>query len=277
METYEEESSGDSTFISATITGKREICKTTDDVIKALDNIIEYSIGTNDRAGYFAVLYYCVTCRVKEGISKNEFDDGERMERLDVLFANRYLEAWHLWKAGKKPTASWEVAFRNAPLAPAIVLQHLLLGVNAHINLDLGIATAETMKGQPIKLIKGDFDRINAILKAMVDKVQNNMGKVSPFMGLLDMYGKNHDELLVGFSIQVAREGAWIFAQELSQKSGADYRVCIAMRDQQIEKLANLIASPASYFLKLALKGIRASEWRSPAEIIQLLRIIEQK
>ncbi|RDV14519.1 hypothetical protein DXT99_14050 [Pontibacter diazotrophicus] len=114
----------------------KTVCKTTDEVITALDNIIQQSISTNDRAGYFAVLYYLVTCRVKEEIIHHEFDDGPRMERLDVLFANRYLEAWHLWKEGRQPTASWGVAFRSATLAPAIILQHLLLGVNAHINLD---------------------------------------------------------------------------------------------------------------------------------------------
>lgn len=251
----------------------KQAYNTTDDVITALDSIIEESVRTNDRAGYFAVLYYCVTCRVKEGISRNEFEDGPRMEHLDVLFATRYLEAWHLWKAGKKTTASWEVAFRHASFAPAIVLQHLLMGVNAHINLDLGIATAETMKGQPLPLIKNDFDRINAILKAMVDKVQNNMGRVSPLMGMLDVYGKNHDELLVGFSIQVAREGAWHFAMELNRKSGPEYQQCIVMRDQKIKKLANSIGNPKSFFLRLALRAVRAMEWHSPATNIQLLKI----
>lgn len=247
-------------------------CDTTDEVIAALDHIIQQSIHNNDRAGYFAVLYYLVTCRVKEGILRNEFDDGARMERLDVLFANRYLQAWHLWKAGKQPTASWAVAFRCASLAPAIILQHLLLGVNAHINLDLGIATAETMKGQHLPLIKGDFDRINAILKAMVDKVQENIGKVSPLMGLLDMYSKTHDEFLVGFSIVAAREGAWLFAQELSQKAVEPYHACILQRDKRIAGLASRLANPSSYFLKLILKSIRASEWRSPAVTIQLLQ-----
>ncbi|MFD3001875.1 DUF5995 family protein [Pontibacter toksunensis] len=249
-------------------------CKTTDEVIEALEHIIQRSIRTNDRAGYFAVLYYLVTCRVKEGISRNEFDDSARMERLDVLFANRYLEAWHLWKSGKPTTASWAVAFRTATLAPAIILQHLLLGINAHINLDLGIATAATMKGQPMSLIKGDFDRINAILKAMVDKVQDNLGKVSPLMGLLDMYSKTHDELLVGFSIVAAREGAWWFAQELSQKSGIPYDQCITNRDKRIAVLASRLSSPSSFFLKLILKPIRASEWRTPGASLQILRAV---
>ena len=249
------------------------VCSTTDEVIKALDRIIQHCIRTNDRAGYFAVLYYCVTCRVKEGILNNEFDDGARMERLDVLFANRYLEAWHLWQSGKTPTASWDVAFRSASIASTIVLQHLLLGVNAHINLDLGIATAETMEGKPMLPIKGDFDRINAILKAMIDIIQGNMGKTSPMMGILDLFGKNHDELLVGFSIQTAREGAWHFAQELSLQQEKDYQLCISRRDKKIAQLGNCIASPSGFFLKLIVRLIQASERHSPAATIQLLQI----
>ena len=35
---------------------------------------------------------------VKEGIEKGRFDDGPRMEQLDVNFANRYLEAYDQWK-----------------------------------------------------------------------------------------------------------------------------------------------------------------------------------
>ncbi|RDV14520.1 hypothetical protein DXT99_14055 [Pontibacter diazotrophicus] len=129
------------------------------------------------------------------------------------------------------------------------------------------------MKGQHMPLIKGDFDRINAILKAMVDKVQDNLGKVSPLMGLLDMYSKTHDELLVGFSIVAAREGAWLFAQELSYKTGDTYQECILNRDRRIAGLARRLASPSSYFMRLVLKTIRASEWRTPAANIQLLKI----
>ncbi|RNI29192.1 DUF5995 family protein [Rufibacter latericius] len=248
-------------------------CTTTDEVIAELDKIIQHCIMTNDRAGYFAVLYYCVTCRVKEGILKHEFDDNPRMELLDVVFANRYLEAWGLWKAGKKPTLSWEVAFRNCGSSEAIILQHLLLGINAHINLDLGIATAQVMKGQDIQLIRNDFNRINAILKAMVDRVQDNLGKVSPLFRLLDVYGKNHDELLTGFSIQVAREGAWRFAEDLHLTSGLPFQTCLQMRDQKIAALANRIAHPLGQFLRIMLKTIRTSEWRLPATNIRLLRL----
>ena len=43
--------------------------------------------------GYFATLYRKVTIQVKKGIADNFFDDGPRMERLDVILANRYTQA----------------------------------------------------------------------------------------------------------------------------------------------------------------------------------------
>jgi hypothetical protein len=69
---------------------------TIDEVINQLEKIIKESIDTRSRIGFFAALYHKVTVRVKEGILKNEFEDGARMEQLDVVFANRYARdgAW---------------------------------------------------------------------------------------------------------------------------------------------------------------------------------------
>ncbi|HTI94128.1 MAG TPA: DUF5995 family protein, partial [Puia sp.] len=64
---------------------------TIDEVLSQLSGIIAESRQAGDRCGFFAALYYKVTAKVKEGIEKGQFEDGARMEKLDVLFANRYL------------------------------------------------------------------------------------------------------------------------------------------------------------------------------------------
>ena len=69
-----------------------------DDVIAALEKIIAEAEKNNDVSGYFAVLYLKVTKKVKEGIETNQFEDGPRMEMLDVIFASRYLNAYQAWK-----------------------------------------------------------------------------------------------------------------------------------------------------------------------------------
>src|SRR5438132_477142 len=116
---------------------------TIDDILLQLEDIITESIRTNNRAGYFAALYYKVTASVKEGIAGGRFENGPRMERLDVIFASRYLDALNAWKNGGPVTGSWRAAFEATKKSSLLVLQQLLLGMNAHINLDLGIAAVE--------------------------------------------------------------------------------------------------------------------------------------
>lgn len=94
------------------------------------------------RLGYFAALYRRVTMAVKQGVADNIFQDGARMERLDVIFANRYLDALQEFRNGQPTTMSWRAAFQAAAHWYPLVLQQLLVGMNAHINLDLGVAAA---------------------------------------------------------------------------------------------------------------------------------------
>ena len=122
--------------------------QTIDQVIQQLDDIVDWSLSHNSRLGYFAALYRKVTLKVKEGINTGFFEDGPRMERLDVIFADRYLEAFEQNQKKIPPTRSWQFAFETCKRWWPIVLQHLLLGMNAHINLDLGIAAARTSPGQ---------------------------------------------------------------------------------------------------------------------------------
>src|SRR5690606_13776650 len=107
------------------------------EVLTALDLIIADCRQHNSRMGYFAVLYKKMTEGVRVGLSQNYFDDGARMEKLDVVFANRYLNAYHQYRHGQPSTHSWAEAFNAAQRSDLIVVQHLLLGINAHINLDL--------------------------------------------------------------------------------------------------------------------------------------------
>ncbi|MDQ6904227.1 MAG: DUF5995 family protein [Bacteroidota bacterium] len=244
---------------------------TIDEVIIHLEKIIDWSKANNNAAGYFATLYHKVTCKVKECISKNEFEDGARMEKLDVTFANRYLTAFNFWISDKQNTSSWKTAFDSVSDNSSIVLQHLLLGMNAHINLDLGIVTVQVMKGLPLDDIKNDFNSINAILSAMTDNIEGCLTKINPLMKLLNLEIFNFDEMLVQFSITTARDGAWQFANELNGKANQDYENCIVARDERIVQLANSIAKPHGLILKVILKIIRLFEKKKVSKVIDFL------
>ena len=125
--------------------------ETLDDVIDALDAVIQWSIGASSRLGYFAAMYKRITIAVRTAVDEGAFEDGPRMERFDVAFANRYFDALNGYfhpREFPKPTRSWQVTFDSAARPEPIILQHMLAGVNTHIDLDLGITAQQIVRDQ---------------------------------------------------------------------------------------------------------------------------------
>ena len=83
-------------------------------MIGRLDAIINGCIATGDRLGYFPALYNRVTIAVRDAIRHGQFQNGPRMERLDVTFANRYITAYDEYRDGQRPTSAWLQAFEAA-------------------------------------------------------------------------------------------------------------------------------------------------------------------
>ncbi|MBI0580004.1 hypothetical protein IEC97_21835 [Neobacillus cucumis] len=227
--------------------------RTIDEVIWQLDQIIAMSIENKSKIGYFASLYRMVTVRVKTGILNNEFEDGVRMERLDVCFANYYLNALNDYLNGKPTSLSWQVAFRCTRKRSPILLQHLLLGMNAHINLDLGVAAAMTGKNADILALKEDFMKINSILASLVDEVRGDLDQISPWIGFLDRIDPNASKAIINFSMEKARNYAWDFAQKLAAAKESDWEQLIINRNHEIEAIGKKVAYPGIWMLKAGL------------------------
>lgn len=243
---------------------------TIDEVITSLDRIISWSKARRSRMGYFPALYRKVTIRVKEGIANGEFEDGARMERLDVIFANRYLEAFEA-KFKKAPiTESWKVAFTAARRWRPIVLQHLLLGMNAHIDLDLGIAAAETAPPGEVATLKDDFFRINKILGELVNGVQDELAQVWPVLKFLDKIAGKTDEALANFGMKLTRGHAWKVAQDLSALPPEQREEWIASLDTKVANFGSKLLF-RNIFIATILFFIRLMEMRSVPRIIEIL------
>lgn len=236
-----------------------------DDIISELQQIVVAETKNRSPLAYFAALYRLVTIRVREGILNNEFENGKQMEQLDVLFADRYLDAYKAFKKGKAMTSSWRVAFESGN-RPLIILQHLLLGMNAHINLDLGIASALTMKGQNLDNLQHDFNTINRLLSEKSDKVKAAIGRVSPLIGLLDRLAGDSGNLLVDFSITEARKGAWKSAVALH--GSTNFRLEVASRDRVIAGLALGLVFPAGRRVRAILETIALAESKDVAHVV---------
>lgn len=245
--------------------------KTIEEVLVRMDRIVDECKSSQSRIGYFAILYRQVTRRIKSGIVAQEFEDNERMEKLDVLFAGRFIDAYDQWKIGQKPTDSWFVAFKASEKSKHLIIQHLFLGINAHINLDLGISAADTMGVEPIAGIQNDFNKINAVLAELVDGVKSNISRVSPIFGWLIPLAKGRDEMLLNFSIQLARDGAWKYAGEYY--ACEDRPVSILERDTNITKLANKLINPGK-FLLFIVKMVGFAEWKSVSNTMDQLDVV---
>lgn len=247
------------------------MANTIDEVIARLTEIIDESRQRRSRLGYFAALYRKVTINVKEGIANNDFQNGERMARLDVNFANRYLEAYDLHRQGKQPTAAWQVSFEAAERWRPLILQHLLAGINAHINLDLGIAAMETSPGDQLAGLQTDFEMINTILARLVQPVQDEIGEVSPWIGFLEKIDPSADDAIINFSMKIARDSAWKFALRLNALDVVERPGAIQRRDQEISELGRLVVDPPGVIFNAGLTVIRLRESSDVPRVIDVL------
>ena len=215
-----------------------------DEVVELLDGVIADAKARGSRFGYFAALYRQVTLRVRQGIQQGFFEDGPRMDRLDACFASRYLTALEAWQSGGELTRSWKVAFTAMSDPGQIILQDLLVGMNAHINLDLGIAAAETAPGESIEGLKADFFRINQILAALIKPIEGAIDRFSPLLDLLERVGGKGAAEALNFSMDAARDDAWRHAVLLAHMPELVRDMSIEAIDGKVSFLGRLIAHP---------------------------------
>ncbi|NQZ58045.1 MAG: hypothetical protein HRT88_11355 [Lentisphaeraceae bacterium] len=255
--------------VAFTATVGTDEATTIDQVIKVIEGIIEDSENNNNPLGYFAALYLKVTKSVKQGIDVIEFEDNDRMEKFDVIFANLYIKAYFEYQNHQTAPESWNLAFNLSTKFWPIVLQQLLIGMNAHINLDLGHAAAVLMKGQDINDLKGDFDKINEVLASLVGQVETSLSKVWPTLKVILKFSGKVDDFLINFSMGIARDGAWKFATELA--ASTDFEQELRKRDAKVAKIAKLVKKPGfvvSFIFKLIRLGERGTVKQKILKII---------
>ena len=215
-----------------------------DEVIDGLDAIIASSIASSDRIGYFAALYRRVTVEVRKGIRSGAFLDGDRMNRLDTRFANRYLDAVEAYRAGRPVSDSWKISLDACKDREPTILQHLYSGLSAHLLLDLPVATAETCPGPRISDIRGDFDHISQIVGGLMHEVDAVIGQVSPWIGLLDRMAGIEYASVNKIGISVARDLAWRSAVELAPLDDNGRALVTARLDGRAGLIAKNITKP---------------------------------
>jgi len=245
--------------------------QTIDEVLLELDQIILRARTERDRLGYFATLYRNVTLKIKASIAAGLFEDGPRMEKLDVAFANRYLKALGSFRRGEPLSKCWLVSFRLAANWSPIILQHLLAGMNAHINYDLGIAAQAVAPGAALAALEPDFNRINDILGGMIIKVRSDIEEVSPWIKLLDRYASQTEDRLINFSLGKARASSWLVANMINSTPTDRLARELSILDDGVAMLGSLIGSPKEWLISFGLHVIRVRESNDVPHVIDVL------
>ena len=242
-----------------------------DGVLTALDDIIDDAIGKNNPIALFAYVYRRTTAEIKNRVEAGEFEDNARMEQLDVRFANLFIKAYREFQENQLQVRSWLIAMQP-PRSRLASLQHIGLGMNAHINLDLAIAAAETMRTDEIDKLQSDFDLINKILADITDEMQQRLARASKICLLLDWLGQRADERIIDFSIGVARTQSWNVACELWAMEGDDVQNRIERLDSSVVQIGERLMRPRTRLFRFVLYLIKRFESEDVGKLVTHMR-----
>jgi hypothetical protein len=233
---------------------------TIEQVLTELDLIIQECVEENNFLAVFAYVYRRTTAKIKEGIEQERFQDNKALEEFDVIFARLFIDAYNDYKADKSIRACWKFAFDNRYFRTTI-MQHLLLGMNAHINVDLAQAADIVNGDRDIGWLKHDFMLVNDLLEELIEEMQERIRRASPLFFLFDWAGGRTDEQIANFSMRKARFASWLVAQKLAAlKAPEAKKACMEEVDRFATKLSQKILRPGGRFLPILISLITVFE-----------------
>ena len=206
---------------------------------QTIDELRDLALEAGDAAGYFPALYVRVTGDIAAGIRDHRFEDGARMERFIDAFAGYYIRA----RTARTPVPRcWQATWDVAADPNLVIVQHLLLGANAHVNHDLAQAVVEVASHHGgLEAVRDDFDAVNDILAGSFAGVIRDLDTVSRWSSEAATLGGGR---LFNFSMRVARSQAWGAAERLYPLDEAGRREYMSDLDELVSVLAYLITRP---------------------------------
>lgn len=200
--------------------------------MQRIDNLLP----NDDGLKWFNLLYMRVTQQVDSNPPPGGWEDSIWLRRLDVVFAQFYLNAILNWLNGSATVPdSWTALF-EARFRPGVErVQFALAGMNAHINHDLAQALLQT--DAELNLLPGksspehdDFEHVNGLLEAVLPQAlqflaTGILGEVAQDTGKIG-------SLLAIWKVRAARDLAWDLADHLRSLTGIGRATALAVQDQ---------------------------------------------
>ncbi len=167
-----------------------------------------------DGVACFNGMYLQVTEAVRDELPA--FESPEFVERLDVLFAEFYFQAFDAAAARAWVSKAWAPLFARKDERGILALQFAIAGMNAHINNDLAHALVLTWHELDLEPRRDspeyrDYEKVNAILQRVEADIKGPLA--DDLIASVDTLLGTTDDFLALWSISRAREEAWRRAQ----------------------------------------------------------------
>ncbi|CAN5687603.1 DUF5995 family protein [soil metagenome] len=217
------------------------------EVAAALERVEADCLSRRDRRGVFATAYLQITRAIERELALGSFQDAAWTAHYLVAFGNLYRNAALAFDSGDMSNVpkAWRLAFQAARDGEGLVIQHLVLGINAHINHDLALALLVAGIDPGRSMRYADHTRVNSILERTTEDLKHQVSSLhAPLLQRIDWIAGRLDDDLTRFSIPKAREHAWTFAVMLSGVRDPGERALMNRAlDEQAAVLARLVLS----------------------------------
>lgn len=185
------------------------------DVRERLEALETLLLEQADRRSVFLTVYTRMTVEMIDAIDADEFADTDWMTRYLVRFAEYYRRAFKGFERGAYDEVPdpWIVAFGTAMRGDALIVHDALLGINAHINYDLGLTLSEIGLDPNRSQKYMDHVRVNEILQRLVSVQRELLAeRYAPGLSRVGDHLAGLDEHVSSIGLQHAREQAWYTA-----------------------------------------------------------------
>ncbi len=182
----------------------------------------EYLLFHHDRRAIFLSVYLLVTETMRESIELGVYENTEWIRSYLTIFADKYREAFYNYEIGNLNAVpgAWIIAFDTAITGENLILQDVLLGMNAHITRDLAHAIHDVGISPDYESRLRDHRLVNEYLAFVYEDIN---------IMLSDLYGPGIDDFLlnepngpilaqvVGKGMVAVRDRAWVHGVLLSR------------------------------------------------------------
>jgi len=237
---------------------------TTDDTLGNISCLADTYFNSSNCLSVFLEVYKIVTTDLNNAINSGVFHNGTWMAEIAIAFGNMYRTALYEFLLGNLTAVpgSWRIAHTLAKSDTGLVLEYLLLGMNAHINRDLahGVAMVGTSPDSDLKL--EDYQKMNDILITAFNQSAYLLAeKYIKFLMPIYNVSQSLEDLLFGKVVWQARSLAWDQAIELE----TNYAATSALIESTSTGLANLLIQiNSNRILYLLLRTLEHNESCKP-------------